>query len=75
MKKKLITTITAATAALAVFAGPAAAAPADGQCVAAGVQSLNGAAISGAARAGLVSTVILDHVFDANSLGITPVDC
>lgn len=54
-----------AAAALVLPATAAQAAPADGRCVSNGVKtlkSLGNDVIPGAAQAGLVSTVILDHL-------------
>lgn len=75
--KKIATVTLGAAAALALAAGPAVAgpgdyeAPADGNCVSNGVQAVTstpelglGPGVSGAAKAGLVKTVILDHAFN-----------
>jgi hypothetical protein len=78
MKKKLIVGAVALGLGLTSFgAGSASAAPADGTCVAKGVSGLTGPAIAGAAKAGLVSFVILDHVFDgaAETGAITGAKC
>jgi hypothetical protein len=65
--KKLRTLVVAtiAASALALPAATASAAPVDGPCVSKGVKalkSLGNDVIPGAAQAGLVSTVILDHL-------------
>lgn len=66
MKKfRTIAVATIAAAALVLPATAASATPADGRCVASGVKtlkSLGNDVIPGAAQAGLVSTVILDHL-------------
>lgn len=65
---KTLRTLVVATIAASAFALPAAtasAAPVDGPCVSKGVKtlkSLGNDVIPGAARAGVVSTVILDHL-------------
>jgi|GEM_PF-6903605 uncharacterized membrane protein len=81
MTKKLLAGAAVTAAALAALVAPAAAKGgpkmADGTCVAKGVAGLTGPQIAGAAQAGLVSLVILDHVFNAagDTGGITGADC
>lgn len=79
-KNKLIVGVAALGLGLASFGAGVDAkgkGPADGTCVAKGVSGLTGPTIAGAAQAGLVSFVILDHVFDgaAATGGITGAEC
>lgn len=75
MNRKFSTAILGATAAIALVAGPAAAAPgngpADGKCVSTGVQTLGGPTIAAVANGSVnlgegvtVDVVIRDHAFN-----------
>lgn len=70
MNKKLVTVVAAFGLGLVTFGGgAAAAAPADGACVAANVKALGGPTIASVAKSGsgAVSGVIQDHL-DGNGL-------
>jgi hypothetical protein len=87
MKRKILTATLSAVAALALVAGPAAAAPgngpADGKCVSNGVKALGGPTIAAVANGTVdlgegvtVDVVIRDHAFNnadttESILGIT----
>lgn len=82
MKRKATTLLLASVSMLAFSAVSAAAAPADGQCVASGVQTLGGKGlgiigdVASSKAPAPVDVVILDHVFNGadvteSILGIT----
>ena len=83
--KKIATVTLGVATALAMTAGPAVAkghAPADGQCVASGVQGLDGPTIAAVANGtvdlGLsLNEVIADHAFNDAALtgAVTGADC